>query len=86
MPHRMLRAVSIVLTSAAVVVAFGFVLMYLGGYSGTLQRERVMLIPLIAGLGAGVLRGRERNAISTRATQISILLLAAWAGWVIFRP
>jgi len=80
----MLRAASILLAAIGSITGLGFLLLYLGGYSGVLEHERIALIPLIAGLGAAVFEGRRTRAISVRAAAIAIALLAVWVGYGIF--
>jgi hypothetical protein len=76
----MIRAASIMLAIAAAIVGFGFVLLYLGGYGGVLEHERIALIPLIAGLAAAVLRGCNKGTVSFGTTIIVLVLLGIWAG------
>jgi hypothetical protein len=77
-----LRALSILFAAIAWISAFGFLLLYLGGYTGALEHERITLIPLIAGLAAAALHGWRVGAISQRAAVISLGLLAIWVGFV----
>lgn len=78
----MLRALSILLTVIASIALLGFLLLYLGGYSGALEHEKIALIPLIAGLAAAVLQGWKTGAISRRSAWVALALLVFWAGTV----
>ncbi|HYW46644.1 MAG TPA: hypothetical protein VE959_27505 [Bryobacteraceae bacterium] len=79
----MIRAISVLLTVVAAAAGLGFVARYLGGYAGVFEHERIVLVPLIAGLGAAVLEGRRAGAVSRPAAAVSLGLLAVWAGGLI---
>ena len=78
----MVRAVSITLTIVAAGAAVVFVAEYLGGGPGILPRERIALVPLIAGLAAACLQAGRRGSVSRRRSLWCLALLAIWAGWV----
>ena len=74
----MVRVLYLVLATLAAAAAIGFIALYLGGYPAGFAHERVALVPLIGGLGAGVLYGHRGGSVSGRAMVVSMVLLAAW--------
>jgi len=74
----MLRYASLALAILAAGAAIWFTSLYLGGYAPALAHERAALVPLIAGLGAGILEGFRRGRLRGVATAAAIALLAAW--------